>query len=101
MIFSWRSPLDHVYEETDDAFLCSRGQEGEKMILLACKLSGCQRQEFGKGERLVELYGSATSPIGRGQRGQRLFLDDPNLSFGDCLGSDVLFFGVFQSKNIA
>jgi hypothetical protein len=39
--------------------------------------------------------------IGRGQRGQRLFLDDPNLSFGDRLGGDVVFFGVFKSENIA
>jgi hypothetical protein len=60
------------------------------MILPVCKLSGCQRQE------LIRDF-----TIGRGQRGQRLFLDDPNLSFGDCLGSDVVFFDVFQSENIA
>jgi hypothetical protein len=30
-----------------------------------------------------------------------LFFDDPNLSVGDRFGSDVVFFGAFQSESIA
>jgi hypothetical protein len=30
-----------------------------------------------------------------------LFFDDPNLSVGDRLGIDVVFFGAFQSESIA
>jgi hypothetical protein len=41
-----RGPLGHVYEETDNPFLRSCGQEQEKMTLLTCKLTGCQRQEL-------------------------------------------------------
>jgi hypothetical protein len=29
-----------------------------------------------------------------------LFFDDPNLSVGDRLGSDVVFFDAFQSENV-
>jgi hypothetical protein len=81
--------LGHVYEETDNPFLRSCGQEQEKMTLLACKLTGCQRQE---------LIRNLT--IARGQCSQRLFFDDPNLSVGDRLGSDVVFFDAFQSENV-
>ena len=59
------------------------------MTLLACKLTGCQRQE---------LIRNLT--IARGQCSQRLFFDDPNLSVGDRLGSDVIFFDAFQSENV-
>lgn len=81
--------MGHVYEETDNPFLRSCGQEQEKMTLLACKLTGCQRQE---------LIRNLT--IARGQCSQRLFFDDPNLSVGDRLGSDVIFFDAFQSENV-
>ena len=45
IILSWRCALEHFYEETDDPFFCSRGQEQEKMVLLTSKLAGCQRQQ--------------------------------------------------------
>ena len=45
IILSWRGALDHFYQETDDPFFCRRGQKPEQMILLASKLTGCQRQQ--------------------------------------------------------
>src|SRR5215471_3443509 len=39
--------------------------------------------------------------IGRGQSGQRLFLDDTNLGFGDRLDGNAVLFSAFQSEDIS
>src|SRR5215472_8133050 len=60
------------------------------MVLLASKLTGCERQQS-----------IGNFAIGRGQSGQRLFLDDTNLGFGDRLDGNAVLFSAFQSEDIS